>query len=147
MKPTTILVVAIWIFVVVGNILNALLISSAVFAGVPELPWLIVFMPLVVVFGAFAKRENFIVPVIEKWVDQHSRPGTYREFMNALKLELMFAAMCFGICVAAFARRYFLGSPALPSAVVSFFAGGGFAFVAAYFIRRWRAASETRQAK
>lgn len=138
MKPTTILAAAVWLFVVGGSILNTLMMSPSVFMDAPQFPWPIVFMPLIIIVGAFAKRKNPGNRLIEEWVDRHLSQGTYGEFVSVLKLELMFAAMCFGVCLAALARAYVFGSPAFPPVLVGFFASGGVAFVAAYFIRRWR---------
>jgi hypothetical protein len=138
MKPTTMLIVLFWILVVGGNVLSTLTMSLGAFMGAPQFPWFIVFMPLIVIVGAFVRRESPVARHIEKWVDQRSGPGTYKNFMMALKLELMFAAMCFGISFSALARSYIFGSPALPPVLIGFFTSGGVAFVAAYFIRRGR---------
>jgi hypothetical protein len=138
MKPTAILALAIWVFVVGGNIVNTLIMSPHVFSDGPQLPWPIVFMPLVIVIGAFRMREAPGAMFIGKWADRRFGEGTYREFLTTLRPELMFSAMCFCIVAIALARGFLLQSPAMPPAIIGFFASGGVAFLIAYFIRRQR---------
>lgn len=130
--------VAIWVFVVGGNVIQVLSQPNPMFSGGPQLPWFIVFMPIIVVIGAYFTRDLPGEFSIGKIVDQKFGLGTYREFMRVLKLELLFSAMCFGIVLSDVARTYLIKVPSEPLAIIGFFFSGGIAFLLAYFIRRAR---------
>lgn len=138
MKASKLVAVAIWLLVVGGNVLNTFTISPQVFLSGPQGPWQIVFMPIIVVIGAFFSRGHPGEFVLGRWVDGRFGQGVYREFMDTLRLELMFAAMCIGIVLSAIARTFFLKTPVLPPTIMGFFTSGGVAFVVAYYIRRAR---------
>jgi hypothetical protein len=104
----------------------------------PRLPWLIVFMPIVVAIGAFFRRGHPGEARLGRLVDGRFGQGSYREFIRVLRPELMFAAMCLGIVLSALARAFVFRTPIIPPEVMGFFASGSVAFLAAYFIRRRR---------
>jgi hypothetical protein len=138
MKTSTILAVGIWVLVVGGNIIQAQLLPPQTFTDAPGLPWQIVFMPIVIVVGAFFRRGYPGEFVMGRWVDGRFGQGAYREFMGALRLELLFAAMCLGIVLSALARAIFFKTPVLPPTIMGFFISGGVAFLVAYYVRRAR---------
>jgi hypothetical protein len=138
MKTSTILAVGTWVLIVGGNIIQAQLLPPQTFTDAAGLPWEIVFMPIVVVVGAFFRRDHPGEFVMGRWVDGRFGQGAYREFMDALRLELLFAAMCFGIVLSALARAVFFKTAVLPPMILGFFASGGLAFSAAHYIRRAR---------
>ena len=140
MKISTVLIVAIWLFVVGGNILSSFTRSADVFKNAPSLPWPIVFLPLVVIFGAFRMQDLPGEHTIGKVLDQRFGLGSYRRFMQALQPELMFSAMCFGIVASSMVRFAQLGAPNLPLPILGFFASGSVAFLVAHFIRKRREA-------
>lgn len=104
----------------------------------PRPPWVIVFLPIIFVAGAFLNRGHPGEATLGPWVDRGFGQGTYREFMRVLRLELLFAAMCLGIVLSALARVLFFKTPVMPPELMGFFVSGGLAFLAAYFIRRRR---------
>jgi hypothetical protein len=112
--------------------------SAANVHGCPRLPWLVVFLPIIVVVGAFSKRGHPGQAQLGPWVDRRFGEGTYREFMGVLRLELLFAAMCLGIVLSALARAFFFNTTIMPPEIMGFFVSGSVAFLAAYFIRRSR---------
>lgn len=138
MKTSTTFAVGVWVLVVGGNIIQAQLLPPQTFMDAPRLPWQIVFMPIIVVIGAFFRRGHPGEVVLGRWVDGRFGQGSYREFMGALRLELMFAAMCLGIVLSALARALVFKTPTLPPEIMGFFASGGVASLAAYFIRQRR---------
>ena len=140
MKISTLLAGAIWLLVVGGNIVNTFTISPRVFLGGPQLPWEIVFMPLVVVVGAFMTRGFPGERTFGRAVDGRLGSGSYRSFMQSLRPELLFSAMCFGIVASGLARSFFFGLVGLPPTILGFFASGGVAFLLAHFIRMRREA-------
>jgi len=81
--------VGIWVLIVGGNIVQAQLLPPQTFTDAPELPWQIAFMPVVVVVGAFFRRGHPGEFVMGRWVDGRFGQGFYREFMGALRLELV----------------------------------------------------------
>lgn len=141
MKASNLLIGAIWLLVVGGNIINAFMISPQVFLSGPQLPWPIVFMPVVVIIGAFMARGLPGERTFGRAIDHRLGPGSYRTFMRSLRPELMFAAMCFAIVGSGLARELLLGTTAMPPAILGFFASGGFAFVLASYIRQRREAA------
>lgn len=140
MKTSTLLVGAIWLLIVGGNILNTFTISPDVFQPADALPWPIVFMPLVVVVGAFIARDLPGEGTVGRAVDRRFGSGSYRQFIQSLRPELMFSAMCFCIAISGLARLTLFRTAALPLTVLGFFVSGGVAFLAAHYIRRWREA-------
>lgn len=140
MKTSTVLAAGTWALIVGGNVVQAQLMPSDAFMGPIRFPWPIIFMPLVIVFGAVRQRSLPGETVLGRQVDRRFGPGTYRGFMDALRPELMFAAMCFGIVLSALARATFR-TPAMPPEIIGFFASGGLAFLAAHVIRRRREAA------
>lgn len=138
MKPPAILALGIWLLVVGGNMIRVQTIAPELFMRAPGLPWLVVLLPLVIVVGAFSRRRPIGETRLEGWVDRRLGLGTYREFMDALRPELLFAAMCFGIVLSAVARTFLFNTTVLPPQVLGFFGSGGVAFMAAYWIRRRR---------
>jgi hypothetical protein len=138
MKAPAILALGLWILVVGGNIIQAQTLPPQTFMDAPRLPWLVVFLPIIVVVGAFSKRGHPGQAQLGPWVDRRFGEGTYREFMGVLRLELLFAAMCLGIVLSALARAFFFNTTIMPPEIMGFFASGSVAFLAAYFIRRSR---------
>jgi hypothetical protein len=138
MKTSTMVAVGIWVLVVGGNIVQAQLLPPQTFTDAPGLPWQIVFIPVVVVVGAFFSRGHPGEFVMGRWVDGRFGQGVYREFMGALRLELLLAAMCLGIVLSALARSVFFKTPVLPPTIMGFFTSGAVAFLVAYYIRRVR---------
>ena len=141
MKTSTLLIGGIWLLVVGGNVLNTFTISPEFFQTTQALPWQIVFMPLVVIVGAFITRDFPGERTIGHAVDQRFGSGSYRLFIQSLRPELMFSAMCFCIALSGLARLAIFRTAALPPTVLGFFASGGVAFLAAHYIRRWREAA------
>lgn len=141
MKISTFVIIAIWLFVVGGNVVSVFAGRGDAFQRAPTLPWFIVFMPLIVIFGAYRARG---IPgedtVLERVVDQRAGSGTYRSLMQALRPELMFSAMCLGIVVSTVARQAMFGVPSLSPPILGFFASGCVAFLIAHFIRKSREA-------
>lgn len=135
MKKSTLLAVGLWVLIVGGNIVDAQILPPQTFMDAPRLPWLIVFMPLVIVAGALFKRGHPGETVLRPFVDGRFGQGVYRDFMDTLKLELLFAAMALGIVLSALARAVFFKTTVLPPEIMGFFASAGVAFLAAYFIR------------
>ena len=82
-------------------------------------------MPIVVVVGAFFRRGHPGEFVMGRWVDGRFGQGVYREIMGALRLELLFAAMCLGIVLSALARAVFFKTAVLPPTIMGFFISGG----------------------
>ncbi len=141
MKASNYLVGAIWLLVVGGNVLNTLTVSPQVFLSGPQLPWPIIFMPVVVVIGAFMARGLPGERTFGKAIDHRLGPGSYRTFMQSLRPELMFSAMCFGIVVSGLARELLFGTRVIPPAILGFFASGGIAFILASYVRQRREAA------
>lgn len=139
MKITTLLVLGLWVLIVGGNIVQAQILPPQTFMEGPRFPWLIVFMPIIVVVGAFRRRDRPGVATLGHWVDGRFGQGAYREFMRKLRLELLFGAMCFGIVLSALVRAFFFKTPVMPPEDLGFFASGGLAFLLAHLIRRRRA--------
>jgi hypothetical protein len=138
MKISTSAVAGIWALFVGGNIIEILLIPPKTFTGAVPLPWQIVFMPIIVVVGTFFRRDHPGEAVLGRWVDKRFGKGIYRDFMSVLRLELLFAAMCFGIVLSTLTRALLFKTPALPPTIIGFFIGGGMAFLFAYYIRHVR---------
>jgi hypothetical protein len=136
MKAPTILAAGLWVLVVGGNIIQAQILLPQTFMDAPRRPWEIVFMPIIIVVGAFFSRGHPGEDVLGHWVDGQFGQSVYREFMDTLRLELLFAAMCLGIVISALARAFLFKTPIMPPEITGFFASGSVAFLAAYFIRR-----------
>ena len=140
MKAANLIAGAIWILVVGGNVLNTFTISPKVFLSGPQLPWPIVFLPVVVIIGAFmapgvpGSRER----TLSKAIDHRLGPGSYRKIMQTLRPELMFSAMAFGIVMSGLARELVFKTRAMPPPILGFFASGGIAFLLAFYIRQRR---------
>jgi hypothetical protein len=141
MKASHLLAGAIWLLVVGGNILNTLMISPQVFLSGPQLPWPIVFMPVVVIIGAIVARGLPGERTFGRAIDHRLGPGSYRAFIQLLRPELMFAAMCFAIVGSGLARGLLFGTTVMPPAILGFFASGAFAFLIASYIRQRREAA------
>jgi hypothetical protein len=109
-----------------------------VFLSGPQLPWLIIFMPIVVIVGAFIAPGLPGERTFGKAIDHRLGSGSYRDFMQSLRLELMFSAMCFAIVLSALAREQLFDTKVMPPAILGFFASGGVAFLVAFCIRRRR---------
>jgi hypothetical protein len=143
MQASTLLIVAIWLFVVGGNVLSCLTGSTDVFNHGLSPPWPIVFLPLVVIFGAYRMHGLPGENTLGKVVDRGFGLGSYRKFMQALRPELMFSAMCFGIVASSVVHRASGGAP-LPLPILGFFASGCAAFLLAHFIRKSRETTSDR---
>ena len=137
-KNSNVWILTIWLLVVGGNAVNVFTIPPETFRVGPMLPWPIVFMPLVVIFGAFKSHEMPGEHTLGKMLDERFGSGSYRKFMQTLRPELMFAAMCFVIVVSDLARLALFGTAALPNPVLGFFASGTVAFLIAHQIRKRR---------
>jgi len=138
MRAPAILALAIWVLVVGGHIIQTLTAPPETFMAFSAMPWFIVLLPIVVVVGALSGQGHPLYDRFGGWVDGRLGEGTYREFVRVLRLELLFATMCLGIVLSALVRASIFKTQALPPQVTGFFASGGVAFVAAYFIRRKR---------
>lgn len=129
------LVSAIWLVVVGGNVLRVLTMSSDIFGDAPQLPWVIILLPLVVVFGAYRMRglpgESVLGPVVDRWFGS----GVYAAFIRKLRPELMFSCMCAGIVLSGLLRALFSAAPVLPRTILGLFASGAAAFLIAHIIR------------
>lgn len=138
MKKSIFLIAAIWVYFVGGGLVQGFTLPTSQLARDWIFPWqFVVFIPLVVIVGAFFRGDLPGKSFIRNLVDQRFGPDTYRTFMKSLKLELLFSSMCFGIGIVGFARTMQLGGPNGALAISGFFASGGVAFLAAYFIGRW----------
>jgi hypothetical protein len=102
-----------------------------------QVPWQICFLPIVLLIVAFMNRSTK-VNVLERIVDQGFGQGTWREFIDTLRPELLFSAMCLGIGASAISRSFIEGEEAVPTSVIGFFASGCIAFFVAHFIRQAR---------
>lgn len=141
MKKSIFLVAGIWAYLVGGGIVQGFALPISSLARGWPFPWqLVIFMPIVVVIGAFFRDDLPGRFFIQKRIDQRFGPDTYRSFMKSLKLELLFSSMCFGIGIVGFVRTIQLGGPSGALSISGFFVSGGVAFLAAHFIGRWRRA-------
>jgi len=142
MRVSTLIAFAVWVFVVGGNVVNTFMFSAPIFKNEPQPPWYVAFLPLVIVVSALWRRSWSSEIILERLIDNIFGQGCYSEFKRTLRLELMFATMCFSITAAALVRFLLFGLLPLPPTVLGFFANGGLAYVASYYIRRWREASQ-----
>jgi hypothetical protein len=140
MKASTTLSGAIWVVIVGGNLVNVLTRSPDLFMSEVQFPWAIIFLPVVIAVGAFLPSRMRGASAVRAEMDRQLGEGTYRNFMRALKPELMFAAMCACIVLGGLVRQLG-GTSVLPPPVLGFFATGAAAFLLAHFI------SLRRQAK
>jgi hypothetical protein len=138
MKAPAIFALALWILIVGGNIVQEQIISPQRFMPFSNLPWLIVFFPIIIVVGAFTQRGYPGEANLGGLVDGQFGQGTYREFIRILRPELLFATMCFGIVFSALARAFLFKTQVMPPQLMGCFASGGAAFLLAYVIRRRR---------
>jgi membrane protein implicated in regulation of membrane protease activity len=138
MKASNLIVGSIWLLVVGGNVVNTFTISPNVLLSNEQLPWQIVFMPIVVVIGAFMARGLPGERTFGKAIDHQFGLGSYQRFIQALRPELMFSAMAFAIVASALTRELFVMTKATSPTFLGFFTSAGIAFLLAYFIRQRR---------
>jgi hypothetical protein len=138
MKRSTILALGLWVLIPGGAVIRGLTRSPEALMDFPPLPWPFLFLPLVVVVGAFVHQGPAGEAIPGRWVDSRFGQGSWREFIAALKPELLLAAMCLGNVFSGLVRAVFFKTPVMPLDVMGFFAIGGVAFLAAHLISRRR---------
>ena len=104
----------------------------------PPLPWPFLFLPLVVVLGAFFHQGLPGEPIPGRWVDARFGQGSWREFITELRPELLFAAMMLGNLLSALTREIIFKTPVMPPDLMAVCAISSAAFLAAHLIGRTR---------
>ena len=141
MKTTrsSLLLIAIWIYVVGGALVQGFNLPSSPIAQKTTFPWpMLVLIPIVVIIGALFTKEFPGQYSVGKYIDHRLGEDTYRQFMKALKPELLFSSGSFCLGLVGIARTVQLGGPSAAYPICGFFISAGVAFLIAYFIGRRR---------
>jgi hypothetical protein len=123
--------------VIFGNVIQVATSSPNDFIAFDQFPWQICFLPLIVIVGLFMRPPR-LNSTLSGLIERNIGNEIWREFVNMLKLDLLFSTMGFSIVITDIIRAYFTHENFLPTPLLGFFLSGGIAFLIAYFIRRAR---------
>jgi hypothetical protein len=135
MKKSTLIVAAIWIYVIGAGVVQGYLLPTSLIVQDVHLPWpFFVAMPFIIVVGAMFRNTIPGEFSVGHRVDQWFGKEIYKDFMKSLRLELLFAATLFATGLVGYCRALQLGEPGGAYSICCFFISAGVAFLIAYFI-------------
>lgn len=142
---SSLLVSAIWVWIVGGGLVQGFNLPTSEISQQFPIPWpVLIALPFSVIIGALLTKEIPGEFSVGKYVDGKFGQDTYRRFMGALRPELLFSSMSFGIGIVGLARTVQLTGPSGAFSISAFFISAGLAFLAAHFIGRRRGLYEKR---